>query len=270
MNPKLLPLIDRLQQRPLPEVDFAPELIAAGLDAGVIKRIPNGKCIGLTGTGLEQALALRQSGELLFGVDITPAGVRITKDLSRDQCAFLLQRLRMINQMYHAALADVISYTVTTHGEAFAKECLSQLEFDFMEVSKAEAIAKVPILLREHYRLTADLSYILGQKFPDSHAEQEKWAKLARKHSLSALALKRSIDAGQIMTEEGIKEQSGRGSGIVVINGLITTTFKRWHTQVGGTDKILQWEPETRQAFLEEVEPLLELAARVKASLGAA
>jgi hypothetical protein len=246
------------------------ELLKAALHARLVRKVPGVKpvYIELTDEGKSAVAPLREKGELLFGLQVTQGGVRIEDNLSREQYIFLFERLRKAHDYYHCLLADVIASARKQHGDQFVDETLEQLHFDFMAVQKAEAISAVPLLTREsYYQLSSEHLYVLGQKFPDDPTEQEKWAQLAVKHKLTALALKRSIDAGKVMTEEDITTTSGRGSGIVVINGLFQTQFRRWLNQVGGKEKILGWDPDTKKEFLDEVNPVVELAEQVRESL---
>lgn len=275
LDAALMTLVDALRAGPRPALDFEPDLVKAGLDAGFIagtgkKGKPNPKDpgnISLTARGLEYATTAQMLGTPIMGIDITETGLRITGVLSKEACVEILRRLRRIRGIYHSALADVMMHARTHHGEDFVNEALQQLEFDFIEVQKAEGIQHVPLTLRDRFNLTSEHAYELGRAFPDDIASQEEWAEKAREHDLSALALKRSIATGEIRTEEEIQHHSGKSSGITVINGLITTTFKRWVNQVGGREKILDWDPETKQEFLDEVKELVDLAAEVKHSL---
>ena len=266
---RLLLLVDQLRSGPVPEDTLETALVEEGLEAGIVVRVPKvtPAQVSLTARGLEAAEHMRADGELIFGIDITPTGLRIKGDLSRDQVVFLFQRLRLVKQTYHMALADVIAYARREHGQEFVDESLEQLHFEFMDVQKADYIGKVPLLTRETYRLDSEVAYVLGQKFPDDTASQERWARLAVEHKLSALSLKRSIDAGRIMTEVRIERESGRDSGIVVINGMFTVGFNRWVKQVGGERKILEMYRETKEEFLAETQPVVELAEKVRQSL---
>jgi hypothetical protein len=276
MSPHLLPLVDALQKGPKPEIEFAAELVEEGIAAGIITKFKEDVTklmhLSLTGKGVEQALAARKDGALLFNLDITPIGVQITGPMTREQYVQNLQRFKLVQETYHAALADFRTYGRRQFGTEFVDEAFTQLEFALHDVQKADAIAQVPFLLRDTYRLTTEHYYVLGKIFPGDSDEQQRWAELAKKHSLTALALKRSIEAdpsgNTIMTDTTIREQSGHGSGgIPVIEGIITVDFQRWKNHVGGEEKILRFPRPAKEKLLEELRPAAELYEKVMASL---
>lgn len=267
--PLLHQLVDALRTGPARAADFDPDLVKLGLAEGIIAQVPGygPATVCLTAKGLEEAKALRAQGEPLLGLDITETGLRIHRILTKQEVSDLLVRLQRVRHIYHAALADVLTHARTHHGEDFVNETLDQLEFPFEDVQKAQAIQAVPQLLREQSGLSAEHIYVLGRQFPEDTNEQEKWAALAGKHELTALALKRSIQTGTILTDEKIHALSGRSSGIPVINGLITVEFRRWLNQVGGRNVVLGWNKTQKLALLDEFEPLLGFAEAVKASM---
>lgn len=276
MNSKLLPLVDALQRGPKPEIEFDPDLVAAGLKAKIIKQTPNKENglthLMLTGEGISYALKAREDGALLLNIDITPVGVRITGPMSKEEYVFNLQRLQLVRDTYHAAIADFRTYGRRQFGAEFVDETFTQLHFDLHDVQKADAIGQCSFMLRDTYRLGTEHYYVLGKAFPGDADEQQRWAMLAQKHNLTALALKRSIDAdpsgGTIMTDASIREQSGHDSGgIPVIEGLITIDFNRWRNHVGGDDKILRFPRPAREKLLDELRPAAELYEKVSASL---
>lgn len=270
-SPSLHRLVDELRAGPRHVEDLDPELVARGIEAKVIRRVTDHvpAMVMLTAKGLEGAHELRAQGGPLLGVDITETGLHIHGILTKPEVVDLLQRLKQLHGLYHAALADVLTHARTHHGEAFVNETLEQLEFGFEEVLKAQAIMAVPRLLREQSRLSSEHMYVLGRQFPDDTNEQEKWAALAVKHELTPLALKRSIQNGLVLTDEKIQTASGRSSGIPVINGLIMVDFRRWLNHVGGRNAVLAWHEREKRALLDEFALLLDLAEAVRESLEA-
>jgi hypothetical protein len=273
INPRLLYLFDAIRNLPVPEADLDPDLITLGLEAGVIRRIlplddTGVVTVWLTGTGVETALAMRSEGQLLLNLDITRHGLRLTRDLTQDEWSITLSRIRVVKEAYHTALADLLNYGRAQFGPEFVEEKITQLAFPFDDINHAISIGCTHISLREKWRLTSEHCYILGLKFPTDPTSQELWAQRSSEHKLSPLALRRSIEHGSIITDTTLSTQTGKDSGVLLIQGL-TLKFRQWKTQVGGVDQILNWPIERRIAFLTEIEDMVDTAIKVRDSLPA-
>jgi hypothetical protein len=225
INPRLLYLFDAIRNLPVPEADLDPDLITLGLEAGVIRRIIPLDASGvvtvwLTGTGVETALAMRSEGQLLLNLDITRHGLRLSRDLTAEEWSTTLSRIRVVKEAYHTALADLLNYGRAQFGSEFVEEKITQLAFPFDDINHAVSIGCTHLSLREKWRLSSEHYYILGLKFPTDSVSQELWAQRSSEHKLTPLALRRSIEAGTIITDTALTTQTGKDSGVLLIQGL--------------------------------------------------
>jgi len=220
----------------------------------------------LTAYALEQSILLRDAGSPLLSLEITQHGLRITRDLSQDEWRTTVMRLRQAKEAYHTCLGDLLDYGRQHFGGKYVDEQIQQLEFPFEDITHAESIARVPRLLRETFKLTSEHYYILGLKFPQDNTSQELWAARSAEHKLSPLALKRSIERGEIITDTALLQQTGHGSGIPVLQGM-TLPFTRWANQVGGIDAVKAWDEGKRAAVLQELTPIVDFALALRETI---
>jgi len=190
-------------------------------------------------------------------------GLQIDAELTHAEWKNLLASLQAVKHAYHCSLADVISYGQARFGIDDVALALEQLEFDLSEVTKAEAIGLLEFDFREKHQLTSEHYFILSRL---DAAGRTKWAKLASKEKLTALELKRSIEAGRVTRLAEIQANSGQGSGINTIQG-VAFRMQQWEKSMGGTDKILHLPLSDRQNLLKLLTPTIELAAKLEQSL---
>lgn len=244
------------------------DLLNEGLQAGICRivhpvRDSDPVVVHLTALGLERGLELQKGGHLLIGADITRHGLSITHDLSIEQWRSMIERLRLVKECYHTALSDAIRYGRQRFGDPVVNETIEQLQFPFADITHADSIGAVPRLLRETYSLTSEHYYILGLLFKDDTTSQEMWAQRTVEHRLSPLALRRSIESGQIITDDELKQRTGNGSGIPVLQA-VSLPFTRWKRSLGGVDGARQLPREQRIAILEELSPIVEFALQLR------
>jgi hypothetical protein len=200
--------------------------------------------------------------------DMAPAlkwvdnGLAIPADTSKDEVAAILKNFSFWQNASAVALADVLAF-------ASSKGYLDQLELVFAEcgltptdVSRALAISDVPRGLRSE-KLSAEHYFVVARMTMD---QQTKWLAAAEKNSLSALELKRSIEAGRVLTKEEIAELSGKGSGIVNYHGIVNQ-WGRWSSKVGGVQGITAWPTPVLRQWLADVSPIVEAVEAAKAAL---
>jgi len=254
-----------------PKDELDPELAAWGEENGLIRLVLpiNSQALPtyhLTGTALEQSILLRDAGSPLLSLDITQHGLRITRELSQSEWRLTVMRLRQAKEAYHTCLGDLLDYGRQHFGTKYVDEQIQQLEFPFEDITHAESIARVPRLLREASQLTSEHYYILGLKFPQDNTSQELWANRAAEHKLSPLALRRSIERGEIITDTALEQLTGHGSGIPVLQGM-ALPFIRWMRQVGGLDTVKTWDSAKRAAVLQEITPIVEFALSLRETI---
>ena len=182
-------------------------------------------------------------------IEITEHGAIITGSLSEKEWVNAMRTMRDVNRNYLKALGDIISYGTRAFGENVVGQHIEQLEFDF----------------KKAYPLTPEHFYTLSKLKNDE--QREKWAKLCVEHKLNALDLKRSIEAGEVITNENVGKTSGLGSGITTIEGSVFQ-FSQWKKSVG-EDTILTWEQERRIELLNKLEPIIDLATKIHDTLQA-
>lgn len=217
----------------------------------------------LTATGLQRSLELQKGGHLLIGADITRHGLSLRQDLSKEQWRSMIERLRLVKECYHTALSDGLRYGRNRFGDDFVNETIEQLQFPFADITHAESIGEVPRLLRETYSLTSEHYYILGLLFPGDTTSQELWAGRTVEHRLSPIALRRSIEAGEILTDEALKQRTGNGSGIPVLQA-VSLPFTRWTRSIGGLDGVMRLSETDRLAIIEELTPIVNFALQLR------
>lgn len=251
--------------------ELDPDLAAWGEQQGLIRLVNpvdshSQPTYHLTGLALEQSIILRDAGSPLLSLDITQHGLRITHDLSQSEWRLTVMRLRQAKEAYHTCLGDLLDYGRQHFGTKYVDEQIQQLEFPFEDITHAESIARVPRLLREVSQLTSEHYYILGLKFPQDNTSQELWARRAAEHKLSPLALRRSIERGEILTDAALEQSTGHGSGIPVLQGM-ALPFIRWMRQVGGLDTVKTWDTAKRAAVLQEITPIVEFALELRGTI---
>ena len=191
-------------------------------------------------------------------------GCVIRGKLSYERWLFVLASWRQLKHVWELGFADILNYGRERFGEEKVEEALHQLEFNLQDAQRALAIGQIPLDLRVE-ELTAEHYYILG-KADLTPKERGRWAAIAHKEKLSALELQKSIEAGKVVRLRTIEGMSGRNSGVATIEA-ISFWFERWENQVGGEKAVLAWGRDVKVAWLTEVRPILDLAAKVEKSL---
>lgn len=245
-----------------------PDVVEFGIQQRLIHLTDDGY-VELTAAGRKKAAHLRTLGQPLLSashVEATVHGLRIIQDLTAEEWLLQIRRLQMVKSAYLQYLADLVSYGRARFTPEWVDAQLEQMQFPFEDVEHANAIACTSLTLRETHALTAEHYYILGLKFPDSPADQQTWADNARAHDLSPIALRRSIEAGEIITDATLAAKTGRDSGILTIQD-INLRLTRWANQTGGLTKIKTWPTEKRRALLEELSTAHDLYTQIAATL---
>lgn len=198
-------------------------------------------------------------------IQCSPSGLRIHGEMSFEEWSNLLRTIGSVKSAYHCILADHLNYGRKHFGDANVAAALEQEEFDLSDVNKATAIGQLSLDFRESKPLSSEHYFVLSKV--DDPAKQAHWADIAKHHKLSALELKRSIEAGKILRQSEIQNESGSGSGINTIQGAVFK-FQQWQREMGGTPKILTLPEKDRRDLLNLLSPAIELAAAIEESLG--
>lgn len=196
---------------------------------------------------------------------LTPTGVRIEGKLSFEEWQRAVFMWKKIFSTFHVGFSDIVTYGRKEFGDNEVDQTLEAFHFDMADILKSYAIGQLPLDLRDE-SLTGEHYYILARQLPNATKEQGRWAAIAKKEHLTPIELKRSIEKGDVVKQKDIERESGQNSGIPNIEGL-AMTFQRWMKQAGGEQKILDQPPEWKEHFLEEVEPIIDMAEKIEATL---
>jgi len=196
-------------------------------------------------------------------IEVTDHGAVINGPLTKDEWVEAITTLRDVHHNYLKALGDVVGYGIDNFGAEVVGQNIEQLEFSLSDANAALGIAKLSYDFKSAYPLTSE-HYLILSKVATEELKEE-WAQIAVKHKLSALELKRSIEAGEILTNEEISNNSGLGAGITTIEGTLFQ-FQQWKQRVG-EDNIIDLPRTNKLELLEKLQPFIELAAKVSESL---
>ncbi|MEI6715989.1 MAG: hypothetical protein WCO60_19740 [Verrucomicrobiota bacterium] len=195
-------------------------------------------------------------------VRLTSLGMQFTGEPTWEQTCAMLVAFKQLDTAAALNLSDLLTYGRRVFGGSQLELALEEMEFDIQTARKAVSLMDVPEALRnpnltkEHYLAVCNLTY----------PEQAEWLSAAVKHKLSALSLKRSIDAGRVLSKEEIAEMSGSRSGICTYQGVLSG-WDRWERKVGGKVAILSWEPDQRRQWLADMKQVAALIEEVEKSL---
>lgn len=188
----------------------------------------------------------------------TPTGLDIPETTTLENVKEILRAFKAFETTGALALADLLLYVRQRGWEKEVEKYMAQLEFDLSSVRKAQVVGEVPKTLRNP-ALTSEHYWVVAQLDKD---EQMKWLQRAVKHKLTGFELKRSIEAGKVLKKEQIDMLSGKNSGILTYQGILTD-WKRWTSKVGGDDGILSWPGHLQDRWLEDTRPIVDLRERV-------
>lgn len=196
-------------------------------------------------------------------------GLEFLGEMTADQWCDALSLFRTIKDAWDYFLADLLTYGRKKFGDEFVSTKVQQLEFDLADITRATCIGEVPREARRQ-ALTAEHHYVVALKIPESEreADRARWLELAEQHSLTPTDLRRSIEAGQVLTSEERQTSGGTGSGnIYTVHGL-RFFWERWQRKTGGTKAIEKLSLEERKRVYEELKPIHDFAEQLRVSLG--
>lgn len=199
------------------------------------------------------------------GIIIDHTGIRIQRLLSLDDWRACMANTRKVKTTYLGIVADLMDYGRKNFGEDVVAAELEQLEFEMPDIMKASTISLISHDDRAKWGLSSEIAYVIGSlcKTPE---ERAKWAEICDKENLNAIELKRSIEAGEILRADDIKERSGHGEGIPSIQA-IRFQYEKWARNGGDAARILKLPKSERVKILETLNPIVVLAASIEKSL---
>lgn len=214
----------------------------------------------------QQLAHTTSEGLLSDGVmTVTPFGAEIHRPLTIDEWKQRVRMLQTVHRSYLSALADLTKHGIEQFGPEVVSQEFEQLEFDLQDATKADVISRLPLDVRQQYRIGSNIAFIIVTLIEDPK-EREKWAAVAARENLSELELKASIKAGRILRKDEIDNRAGHSSSIPTVQGA-RFTFDRWLRSAGGEEKVLALPKKERAAVLKTLEPIIALAAHIEESL---
>jgi hypothetical protein len=198
---------------------------------------------------------------------VTPHGLQFYGKLSESEFRELLRMLKALGESFDLCFGSALKAGFEWYGRERTEELLEQAEFPYAKAMRALVLAQMELRFDAWTGLTGDHFHVLGMAFRGHEDLQEKWAGLAEEHKLSPRALKRSIECGEVVTDEIIEEDSGKGTGGIGYLDELELAYRQWSHRIGGKSAVLKLEPELRRRWLDGVSPILELAREVEMSL---
>lgn len=189
-------------------------------------------------------------------------GLVIPENTSMEDVASLIKGVACFRSNMVLVLSDALSYALENGWEEQLHLALEESHLLEADVTRAMAIAKVPRGLRSRH-LNEEHYFVVSQL---DRPQQTKWLKAAVEHKLSGFELKRSIEAGKVLKKKDLEALSGRGSGIPNYHAAILD-WKRWTSQIGGSENLHSWPTDSLERFLADVGPIRETISAAEEEL---
>jgi hypothetical protein len=88
---------------------------------------------------------------------------------------------------------------------------------------------------------------------------QKHWLGLTKEHKLTVPRLRKSIQAGRLVTEEEMEDaKAGQTNHVKLINRLV-----RWLTSETCKVPVEEWDADRREAIKRDFQPLLEICGQL-------
>ena len=162
-------------------------------------------------------------------------------------------------------LSDTIRKGHEWFGVERVDAAVVQLELRLYDMRQAACIGELAEGVRRPGLAVGHLYVLAMADLPPE--EQRRWAVAAQKNKLPPLRLKASIEAGRVMTAEGLSTQRGSNTGILTIQGLMQQ-FEMWQRMVEKDRKIEEWGREEKLALFHELKGPTLLGLKLARELG--
>ena len=211
--------------------------------------------------GLSPGAKLREPRMFRLGM----LGVQFAGEMSFEHWQEGMMMLGMWKHASQLWLADFIAKGRALFGDDKVQETLAQLQFDLHDTTQALAIGELSLLARRqgltngHYLALAHAQL--------SAEQQEYWADIALKHSMTPAQLEKSIAAGAVLPS---REPANRaaGGGIATLHGF-RQVFDLWFRKVDESDEpIDKWSQERKRELWEELKGPVKVGLDLARSLG--
>jgi hypothetical protein len=183
---------------------------------------------------------------------MTATGIEFRSDLSHKEWDELGRTLIPCAEIIAFMLGDWINYGSRAYGSKY-KEALDATNIPCKTLRNYASVARrvsysfrVPGLGFEHHSAVARL---------ESHA-QKYWLGLAKEHNLSVRRLRKSIQAGRLVSEEELEDGTDTTplNHVTLINRLV-----RWWTSETCKVPLEQWNEEWRMKLKRDFEQIMEI-----------
>ena len=186
---------------------------------------------------------------------ITATGIDFFGDLSLAEWGELGSRLAPIAKSIALMLGDWVNYGKKAYGHKYkeavrvtglAEKTLRNYAYVARNVGHS---LRDPSLGQEHHAAVAPLEPHL----------QKHWLGLAKEHNPSIPRLRKSIQAGRLVTEEEMEDaKAGQTNHVKLINRLV-----RWLTSETCKAPVEEWDADRREAIKRDFQPLLEICGQL-------
>ena len=186
---------------------------------------------------------------------ITATGIDFFGDLSLAEWGELGSRLAPIAKSIALMLGDWVNYGKKAYGHKYkeavrvtglAEKTLRNYAYVARNVGHS---LRDPSLGQEHHAAVAPLEPHL----------QKHWLGLAKEHNLSIPRLRKSIQAGRLVTEEEMEDaKAGQTNHVKLINRLVC-----WLTSETCKAPVEEWDADRREAIKRDFQPLLEICGQL-------
>jgi hypothetical protein len=183
---------------------------------------------------------------------VTATGIDFFGDLSLAEWDALGRTLILLAKKSGLMLGDWINYGAKVHGEKYK----GALEVSGLAPKTLRNYASVarrvhptlrePSLGIEHHAAVAGLESQV----------QKYWLDMAKEHNLTVPRLRKSIQAGRLVTEEEMEDGAGnkQTNHVALINRLV-----RWLTSETCKAPVEEWDADRREAIKRDFEQLLAI-----------
>ena len=186
---------------------------------------------------------------------VTATGIEFFGDLSLAEWGELGSRLAPIAKSIALMLGDWVNYGKKAYGHKYkeavrvtglAEKTLRNYAYVARNVGHS---LRDPSLGQEHHAAVAPLEPHL----------QKHWLGLAKEHNPSIPCLRKSIQAGRLVTEEEMEDaKAGQTNHVKLINRLV-----RWLTSETCKAPVEEWDADRREAIKRDFQPLLEICGQL-------
>ena len=184
---------------------------------------------------------------------VTATGIEFHSELTFDEWDELGRELAPIGRSIGFMLGDWINFGSKSHGEKY-REALQSTGIAYQTLANYASVARKvspsvrePALGFEHHAVIAKLE----------PSEQKYWLGLAKEQKLGVIRLRKSVQAGRVLTVEEIaSDPSDQGvkTHLVLISGL-----SRWWKNQTSECPVEKWDKNWRARVKEDFRRLLNI-----------